>query len=64
MSVDELSGYGIDEFAHGGTSRTVLRTGEGPAVIVMAEIPGITMQDCPIDRDLVVVDPFTRLIAR
>jgi dienelactone hydrolase len=42
VSVDELSGYGIDEFAHGGTSRTVLRTGEGPAVIVMAEIPGIT----------------------
>ena len=42
MSVDELSGYGIDEFAHGGTSRTVLRTGEGPAVIVMAEMPGIT----------------------
>ncbi len=42
MGVDELSGYSIDEFAHGGVSRTVLRTGEGPAVIVMAEMPGIT----------------------
>ncbi|MEO2157616.1 MAG: dienelactone hydrolase, partial [Acidimicrobiales bacterium] len=42
MSVDELAGYEIDSFEHGGTSRTVLRTGSGPAVIVMAEMPGIT----------------------
>ena len=42
MGVDALAGYEIGEFGHGGTSRTVLRTGDGPAVVVMAEIPGIT----------------------
>ncbi len=42
MGVEDLAGYAIEEFAHGGVSRTVLRTGEGPAVVVMAEIPGIT----------------------
>ena len=42
VGVDALAGYEIGEFGHGGTSRTVLRTGDGPAVVVMAEIPGIT----------------------
>ena len=42
MSVNDLHGYEINEFAHGGTTHTVLRTGTGPAVIIMAEIPGIT----------------------
>lgn len=42
MGVETLDGYEIDEFDHGGISHTVLRTGEGPAVIIMAEIPGIT----------------------
>ncbi len=42
MTVDALHGYEITEFAHGGTTRTVVRTGAGPAVIVMAEMPGIT----------------------
>ena len=42
MGVDELAGYAIDDFSHGGVGRTVLRTGEGPAVIVMTEMPGIT----------------------
>ena len=36
MGVDALAGYEIGEFGHGGTSRTVLRTGDGPAVVVMA----------------------------
>ena len=29
-------------FEHGGKRRTVFRRGEGPAVIIMAELPGIT----------------------
>ena len=29
------------EFTHGGLSRTVFRTGMGPAVIVMHEVPGL-----------------------
>ena len=37
-----LAGFEADTFSHGGKERTVFRTGRGPAVIVMAEIPGIT----------------------
>ncbi len=32
----------FERFEHNGKSKTVLRTGSGPAVIVMSEIPGIT----------------------
>ena len=42
VATDALSGYEITEFAHGGTTRTVLRAGSGPAVIVMPEMPGVT----------------------
>ena len=37
-----LEGYSQDTFTHDGTTHTVFRKGSGPAVIVMAEIPGIT----------------------
>jgi len=37
-----LEGYEADRFVHAGTARTVYRRGSGPAVIVLAEIPGIT----------------------
>ncbi|GIT45824.1 MAG: hypothetical protein Ct9H300mP12_04090 [Acidimicrobiales bacterium] len=40
VATDALSGYEITEFAQGGTTRTVLRAGSGPAVIVMPEMPG------------------------
>lgn len=36
-----LGDYDRSTFAHGGTTRPVYRRGEGPAVVVMAEIPGI-----------------------
>ncbi len=39
---DALDDFTRDTFTHAGRSRDVLRTGSGPAVIVMAEIPGIT----------------------
>src|SRR5882757_8907120 len=38
----DLSGFDRDEFTHGGVTHELLRTGSGPAVIVIAEIPGIT----------------------
>jgi dienelactone hydrolase len=37
-----LADYERTEFEDGGTRRTVLRRGTGPAVIVLAELPGIT----------------------
>jgi dienelactone hydrolase len=37
-----LDDYAEDEFTHEGTARTVYRRGAGPAVIVIAELPGIT----------------------
>ena len=37
-----LDGYETTTFTHDGKTRDVFRRGSGPAVIVMAEIPGIT----------------------
>ena len=37
-----LEDYTADTFAHQGKERRVFRRGEGPAVIVIAEVPGIT----------------------
>ncbi len=37
-----LDGFTEDGFTHDGSTKAVYRIGEGPAVIVMAEIPGIT----------------------
>jgi len=42
VDLDALAGYEIGEFTHGRTRRTVLRTGTGPAVLVLPENPGIT----------------------
>ncbi|WP_431040875.1 dienelactone hydrolase family protein [Streptomyces sp. P1-3] len=42
MADHDLNGFDRDTFTHGGTTRRILRRGTGPAVIVMAEIPGIT----------------------
>ena len=39
---DALAGFERTSFTHDGKQRDVFRAGEGPAVIVMAEIPGIT----------------------
>jgi dienelactone hydrolase len=39
---DSLSDFTRSTFSHDGKERDVYRLGEGPAVIVMAEIPGIT----------------------
>lgn len=42
MADDSMSDFTRGSFAHGGASHRVLRSGTGPAVIVMAEVPGIT----------------------
>ena len=42
MADDELHDFEVTRFAHAGKERTVFRTGTGPAVIVIAEMPGIT----------------------
>ncbi len=44
MSSDVVAipGYGSEQFSFGGKERTVYVRGDGPAVIVMAELPGIT----------------------
>jgi dienelactone hydrolase len=42
MADDDLADFERATFTHGGKERTVFRLGTGPAVIVIAEIPGIT----------------------
>jgi dienelactone hydrolase len=39
---DSLADFAAEEFTHDGKTRTVYRAGTGPAVIVIAEMPGIT----------------------
>ncbi len=39
---DPLDGFASDTFTSGGETRSLLRAGSGPAVIVLSEIPGIT----------------------
>ncbi|RXS85648.1 dienelactone hydrolase [Streptomyces sp. TM32] len=42
MADHDLTGFDRGTFTHDGRTRRILRRGTGPAVIVMAEIPGIT----------------------
>jgi dienelactone hydrolase len=42
MTDDDLIDFRRDTFTHEGKTRTVFRQGSGPAVIVMAEFPGIS----------------------
>lgn len=42
MTDDVLLDFEVDTFVHDGTEHRVLRSGTGPAVIVVAEFPGIT----------------------
>lgn len=42
MSDDDLADFEQTEFTHDGKTRAVYRRGSGPAVIVIAEMPGIT----------------------
>ncbi|MFE1172515.1 dienelactone hydrolase family protein [Streptomyces sp. NPDC058773] len=42
MADHDLTGFDRGTFTHDGTTHRILRRGTGPAVIVLAEIPGIT----------------------
>jgi dienelactone hydrolase len=42
MATDALAGFIKGTFTHDGATKDVYRMGEGPAVIVISEIPGIT----------------------
>ena len=42
MADDDLGDFSRETFSHDGKERTVFRRGSGPAVIVIAELPGIT----------------------
>src|SRR6476660_3411870 len=42
MSNDVLGSFKKTQFTHDGKTRDVFRAGSGPAVIVIAEMPGIT----------------------
>lgn len=42
MPNDDLADFEHSEFTHDGVTKSVFRKGSGPAVIVIAEIPGIT----------------------
>jgi len=44
MATDVLAGFKPVAFTHDGKSRDVYRMGSGPAVVIIAELPGITPQ--------------------
>jgi dienelactone hydrolase len=50
---DSLDDFERREFEHRGKTRTVYRKGRGPAVIVMAELPGITPKVADFARRVV-----------
>jgi dienelactone hydrolase len=50
---DVLADFEKSEFAHFGTTHTIYRKGTGPAVIVIAEIPGITPKVLDFARKIV-----------
>jgi dienelactone hydrolase len=55
MSDDSLADFEAKEFTHDGKTRTVYRAGTGPAVIVIAELPGITPKVADVARRVVEI---------
>lgn len=53
MADDPLDDFDETTFTHEGKTRTVFRKGSGPAVVVMAEIPGITPKVADFARRVV-----------
>lgn len=52
MGDDALSGFERSTFDHAGTARDVFRMGSGPAVVVIAEMPGITPKVLDFAREV------------
>lgn len=44
MRTDPLAGFDVGPFTHDGVTHPVWRSGAGPAVVIMPEIPGMTPQ--------------------
>lgn len=55
MADDDLSDFERDTFELGGKARAVLRVGSGPAVIVIAELPGITPKVASFARRIAAI---------
>ncbi len=53
MTDDDLADFESASFAHAGKHRTVFRKGTGPAVVVIAEMPGITPKVAEFGRRVV-----------
>src|SRR3546814_20481922 len=50
MTDDALADFELEPFSSQGKEHQVYRSGAGPAVIVMAEIPGITPKEAQFAR--------------
>ena len=55
MADDDLPDFTRDTFTYDGKTRTVFRQGTGPAVIVIAEMPGITPKVLEFARRIVAI---------
>jgi dienelactone hydrolase len=55
MADDDLRDFEKTPFTHGGKTRDIYRIGTGPAVIVMAEIPGITPKVAEFGRRVAAI---------
>jgi dienelactone hydrolase len=55
MADDDLSDFTRDTFTYDGKTRTVFRQGTGPAVIVIAEMPGISPKVLEFARRIVAI---------
>lgn len=53
MAHDPLSDFTLEQFEHQGVNKDVYRQGDGPAVIVMSEVPGITPEVANFARRVV-----------
>lgn len=51
--MDTLDGFAAFQFSHAARERTVYRMGEGPAVIVMHEVPGVSAEVIRFARKVV-----------
>jgi dienelactone hydrolase len=51
--MDRLADFTTFPFAHGGRERTVYRKGEGPPVLIMHEVPGISVEVARFARKVV-----------
>ena len=53
MAVDQLTDFEMFSFSHEGRARDVFRKGEGPAVLVMHEVPGVSSEVVHFARKVV-----------